>query len=301
MDAQQQEQAAFERSFAETAGIEVPAPAPAQPTAEAPAPESAAAEPAAPVAAEPAAAPAASASESTAAPAASESEDDPEVFDGFKRSEVKRLLEQASEVEGLKLQLRKANGKIGELNGRLQAPPAAPAAAPTPAPAPELSAEMQQFEQDYPDVAKYVRGLGITPPSPSPAAPPAEVQQPVATGTAPAPAELHQADIEMAVMDRMHKGWREKVQSQDFNLWLAAQEEQVQQGFHTAETADGLAAVIGQFDQWATARSSAADKAAKGQQRLAKATTPSGNAPRPQAAPTEMEAMEAAFKRTLGL
>lgn len=300
MDPRQQEQAAFERSFAETAGVEVPAPAPAELVAEAPVPAPVAAEPAAPVAAEPVAAPEASAGESPVAPAALE-EEDPEVFDGFKRSEVKRLLEQASEVEGLKQQLRKAQGKIGELNGRLQTPPAAPAAAPTPASAPELSAEMQQFEQDYPEVAAYVRGLGITPAPQSPAAPPAEVQQPVATSAAPASAEPDQAAIELAVMDRMYSGWREKVQSPDFSVWLAAQEEPTQKAFAEAGTADSLATVIGQFDQWSTARAGAADKAAKGQQRLKAAVTPSGNAPRPQAAPTELEAMEAAFRRTLGL
>ncbi|MBV8247425.1 MAG: hypothetical protein JO200_03150 [Comamonas sp.] len=298
MNVDQQEQDAFERSFAEASGQEAPAPAPAAPAAEAPV-ASPAAEPAAPAAAEPTVQAPAPAGEG-AAPAAPAAEEDPEVFDGFKRSEVQRLMGQAAKVEGLELQLRKAHGKIGELNGRLQTPPAAPAAAPTPTAAPELSAEMQQFEQDYPDVAAYVRGLGIAPPSQAPAAPPAQVQQPVATASAPAPAELDQTAIELAVMDRMHSGWREKVQSQDFNIWLAAQGEQTQQAFAEAGTADGLVAVIGQFDQWTTARTSAAAQAAKGQQRLKAAVTPSGNAPRPQAAPTEMEAMEAAFKRTLG-
>lgn len=298
MNVDQQEQDAFERSFAETSGMEPPAPAPAAPAAEAPA-EPAAAEPAAPAAVEPPEQAPAPAGEG-AAPAEPAAEDDPVVFDGFKRSEVQRLLASASEVESLKLQLRKAQGKIGELNGRLQSPPAPPAAAPAPTPAPEQLAQMQQFEQDYPDVAAYVRSLGIVPPSQPPAAPPAEVQQSVATASAPAPAELDQAAIELAVMDRMHSGWREKVQSPDFNVWLAAQEEPTQKAFAEAGTADSLAAVLGQYDQWATARAGAADKAARGQQRLKAAVTPSGNAPRPQAALTEQEAMEAAFKRTLG-
>ncbi|MDR0215919.1 MAG: hypothetical protein LBJ15_18250 [Comamonas sp.] len=297
MNVDQQEQDAFERSFAETSGLEAPAPAPVTPAAEDVA-DQPAAEPAAQTAAEPTEQAPAPEGEGTA-PAAPVAEDDPVVFDGFKRSEVQRLLASASEVEGLKLQLRKAHGKIGELNGRLQ-PPATPAVAPAPTPAPEQLAKMQQFEEDYPDVADYVRGLGITPASQPLAAPPAEVQQPVATSAAPASAEPDQAAIELAVMDRMHSGWREKVQSPDFSVWLAAQEEPTQKAFVEAGTADSLATVIGQFDQWSTARAGAADKAARGQQRLKAAVTPSGNAPRPQAAPTELEAMEAAFKQTLG-
>lgn len=73
-------------------------------------------------------------------------------------------------------------------------------------------------------------------------------------------------------------------------------EDAVRQAYDTARTADAMAAVLGQFDQWTTARTVAADKVAKGQRRLQKAVTPTGNAQRPQSAPTELEAMEAAFK-----
>lgn len=65
-------------------------------------------------------------------------------------------------------------------------------------------------------------------------------------------------------------------------------------------TADGMGSLLGKYDQWATARTAAADKAAKGQQRLRAAVTPSGNAPRPQAAPTEEEEFLAAFQATMG-
>lgn len=297
MDANQQEQEAFERSFAETSGTPLPSPAPAAPAAEeaAAAPAAEAAAPAAPGTEDQ---PNADAGEG-AAPAATGEDDDPIVFEGYKRSEVQRLMGQAAKVEDLAQQLRRANGKIGELNGRLQSQPAAPAAAPTPSPAPELTAELQQFEQDYPDVAKYIHvRYGAVQPQP-PVAPPAQPQQPVATSAAPVQAEQDPMAIEMAVMDRMHKGWREKVQSPEFNVWLAAQEEQAQQAFAEANTADGVAAVIGQYDQFVTARSSAAEKAARGQQRLKAAVTPTGNAPRPQSAPTEEEAFQAAFQATL--
>lgn len=297
MDENQQEQEAFERSFAETSGTPLPSPAPAAPAAEeaAAAPAAEAAAPAAPGTDDQ---PNPAAGEGTG-PAAAGEDDDPIVFEGYKRSEVQRLMGQAAKVEDLAQQLRKANGKIGELNGRMQSPPPAPAAAPTPAPAPELTAELQQFEQDYPDVAKYIHArYGSVQPQ-TLVAPLAQPQQPVATGAAPVPAELDPAAIELAVMDRMHKGWREKVQSPEFNVWLAAQEEQAQEAFAKADTADGLAAVIGQYEQFTTARAGAAEKAARGQQRLKAAVTPSGNAPRPQSAPSEEEAFQAAFQATL--
>ena len=308
MDEQQQEQAAFEQAFAETAGIEAPAPTAASTDAVAgvDAPAGQQAEPAAPEASN-AAQDSAEATGNTegqsAQPEAPTAEDeDPVLLDGLKRSELRRLLGNAAEVEGLKRKLDKAHGSIGELNRRLQQA-APPAAAATPAQsAPELPPELKQFEEDFPEVAQYVRALGIQPQQQRQEAPPAEVQQPVATGDAPAAqAGPDPMALEMAVLDRMHSGWREKIGSQDFGLWLASQGEQAQTAFGTAETADAMGAVLGQFDQWATARTAAAGKAAKGQQRLQKATTPAGNAQRPQAAPTEIDAMEAAFKRTLGL
>lgn len=310
---QAQERAAFEQAFASVTGTEAP-PAPVAASSDASAEAGAAPAPApaeAPASAPAVAAPQASNApqDGADAPPAPEgqqaqpgqggTEDDPVVFEGYKRSELQRLLGSAAKVDSLEQQLRKANGKIGELNSRIQAP--APAAAPTPAPAPELPPELQQFEKDYPDVANYVRALGITPQQQRQEAPPAPVQQPVATGGEhTAPAEHDPAALELAVLDRMHTGWRDKVGSQEFNLWLTAQGEQVQQEFAEAGTADSLGAVIGKYDQWTAARTAAADKAAKGQQRLKAAVTPSGNAPRPQAAPTEMDAMEAAFKAVLG-
>lgn len=219
-------------------------------------------------------------------------DEDPVLLDGLKRSELRRLLGNAADVETLKRQIDKAHGHIGELNRRFQQSAQAPAAK---AQAQELQEEVKRFEEDFPEVAQYVRALGITPQQPQTASP-ADVQQ-----TAYADAQTAQAGpdplaIELAVMDRMHKGWREKLGTQEFNLWLGAQGEQVRQAFDTAQTADEMSAVLGNYDQWASARSAAAEKTAKGQQRLQRAMTPSGNAPRPQEAPTELDAFRAALK-----
>ena len=226
-------------------------------------------------------------------------DDDPVVLDGFKRSEVKRLLEQASKVADLEQQLRKAHGKIGELNSKLQAPPVQQAA-PAHTAAPELPPELKQFEQDFPEFAAYAKALFQTQQPAAQAAPPAQEEQTVATAAAPASAELDPLAIELAVMDRMHSGWREKVTGQEFGLWLAAQSPDVQAAFNAADTAQALAEVIGQFDQWSAAKAAQAQKHAKGKQRLAAAVTPQGNAPQPQAALTEEQAFEMGFNAIMG-
>lgn len=319
MNVQQQEQAdeaaAFAQAFASVTGTEPKAPTAASTDAAAGA-EVPADTTQAEVAAAPAEAPAQEGNEPAPGgeaakeePAGGESasgepsaEDDPVLLDGLKRSELRRLLGNAADVDSLRKQLDKAHGSIGDLNRRVQqAQAAAPAAAPVAPVAQELPPEVKQFEQDYPEVAAYMKALGIAPQQHRQEAPPAEPKQPVATGAeVPAQAEPDSMAIELAVMDRMHKGWREKVQSQDFNLWLASQGDTAQQAFNTANTADGLSAVIGDYDQWATARTAAAEKAAKGQQRLKAAVTPAGNAPRPQAAPTEDDAFRAAFAAQMG-
>ena len=219
-------------------------------------------------------------------------DEDPVLLDGLKRSELRRLLGNAADVETLKRQIDKAHGHIGELNRRFQQAAQAPAAK---AQAKELPEDIKRFEEDFPEVAQYVRALGITPPQPQ-AAPPADVQQPAYADAQPAQAGIDPLEIELAVMDRMHKGWREKISTQDFNLWIGAQEPQVRQVFDTAQTADELASVLGRYDQWANARIAAADRSAKGQQRLQRALTPSGNAPLPQSAPTELDAFRAALR-----
>lgn len=292
MDAQQQELAAFESSIAEAIGDE-------QPTTGAD--DALAVESHETEQVEESAQHEATEQPETPEPGEAEPEnkgdaktEDPVLLDGLKRSELRRLLGNAADVETLKRQIDKAHGHIGELNRRLQQTPA-PAATRAPA-AQELPPELKQFEADYPEVAQYVRALGITPQQRQEEAPPADVQQPAQADAQPAQAGYDPLAIEMAVMDRMHKGWREKLATSDFSTWLASQGEQVRQEYDTAQTADAMASVLGKFDHWASARTAAADKVAKGQQRLQRSMTPSGNAPRPQGAPTELEAFEAALK-----
>ena len=303
---QQAENAAFEQGFAQASGQ--PSPTPAAPAADAV--EAVAQDGAAPAADH-------TAEEGSNQPEAinpaddgaqaqdgqgqsNDLEDDPVVLDGFKRSEVKRLLEQASKVTDLEQQLRKAHGKIGELNTRIQPKAPAQPAAPAHTAAPEFPQELKQFEQDFPEFATYAKALLQAQQPAAQAAPPAQEEQTVATAANHGQAELDPVVIELAVMDRMHSGWREKVAGQEFSLWLAAQGQEVQSAFAAADTAQAMAAVIGQFDQWETAKAAQAQKHAKGKQRLAAAVTPQGNAPQPQAALTEDQAFEMGFNAIMG-
>src|SRR5574340_833846 len=86
---------------------------------------------------------------------APEQKDDVPVMAGLTESQIKTLLERASRVDAIEDQLRKAHGKIGELNGRMgelashKAQPTQTAPA-----APVDDAELAAVERDYPEVAK---------------------------------------------------------------------------------------------------------------------------------------------------
>ena len=287
---QQEESAAFEQAFAETSGTEFVAPA--------------------------ATADATTATDDTGqvqddgAGAAGDGGDggdggdagaqalEQQLFAGYTESELKALLGRVAEVDSLKESLRKAHGHIGELKSRQQS---APATAPAPPAAPELPAELKHVEEDYPDIAAYLKEQIDQRMQQRPApVPPHTEEQPVATGAHQDAVALRPVDVELAVMDRMHAGWRDTVQSQDFHVWLATQNEQVRETYAVSQSADALGGVLGQYGQWATARQAQVARAAKGQQRLANAVTPSGNAPKQQAALTEHDAFEAAFKATMG-
>ena len=230
---------------------------------------------------------------STGAPAA---EEDPVLLDGLKRSELRRLLSNAADVDGLRKQLDKAHGSIGDLNRRLQQ--AVPVVSTVSSTGRQLPPELQQFEQDYPEFAAYVKALGITPQQAQEVAPPAEQSHTEATGAqVSAQAGQDAWVVELAVMDRVHKGWREKVVTPDFKLWLARQPDDIRNTYESTMSADELGGIVSKFDAESAARET---RQTQGRNRLERALTPSGNAPRPQAAPTEEEAMRAAFAATIG-
>lgn len=215
---------------------------------------------------------------STEAPT-TEEQVDPVVFGGFRESEIKNLLAGAAKVGSLEEQLRKAHGKIGELNGRFQELHKAPANTLTPE-------RMKEIETANPDVAAYVQArVGEIVPRTADAP-----QQPSA-------ATPSTVDLQEALMDHLHDGWREKVGSQDFQLWIAAQPEEVRTTFNTTEKAKELSGVLGKYEAWMTSRDS---RQSKGKERLENALTPTGTPGKPKTAPSANDAFLAGFKSVLG-
>lgn len=220
----------------------------------------------------------------TPAESAETPKDEPQRFAGFTEDELKNLLARAAKVDELEAGLRKAHGKIGELNGKLQEVAKAPAPAQQPKPEPD---HISQVEEDYPDIAKYVRELvGKKEPEkeiPQQAQP---EMQPESNG---ASAEM----IQLALMDHLHKGWREKVQSQEFALWLAASGDDVRNAYQTAATAESLGGIVSNYDAWQAKKGQRSQSA---NQRLEQAMTPQGSAGKPKTAPTPEDAFQAGFK-----
>lgn len=219
------------------------------------------------------------------AESAEQPKDEPQRFAGFTEDELKNLLARAAKVDELEAGLRKAHGKIGELNGKLQEVAKAPAPAQQPKPE---QADLSHVEEDYPDIAAWVRSqLGQKEPAQDAAPQAQEPEQP--SQPQGASAEM----IQLALMDHLHKGWREKVQSQEFNLWLAASGDDVRNAYQSAATAEALGGVLTSYDAWQAKKG---QRSQAGNQRLEQAMTPQGNAGRPKTAPTPEDEFLAGFK-----
>lgn len=263
---EQQEKGAFSAGFASVAGTEPPASPPAQVT---PAAEVEVDEPRAGEGDAPEAKP--KAEETPAA------DDQPRIA-GLTAEEVKTLLSRVPELES---QLRKVHGKLGEYGGVIQELRKAPA---QPALTPE---RIREIEAANPDLAAYVNArLPVVDES---------TQGPAA---APQPQELpSQPDLQMELMDHFHEGWREKIGSQDFQLWIAAQPEDVRNTFNSTHKAKDLNAVIAKFDAWGAVKQT---QQAKSSARLQNALTPSGTAGKPKTEPSDTEAFKAGFRSVIG-
>lgn len=215
---------------------------------------------------------------------AEQPQSEPQRIAGFTEEELRNLLARAAKVDELEAGLRKAHGKIGELNGKLQEVSKAPAKQPEP------QMDLSHVEEDYPDIAAWVRSqLGQ---KGEQVEPEQEVQQ-------QAPQQVQQQGgmspemIELALMDRLHKGWREKVQSNEFALWLAASGDEVVSKYQTAATADELGDIIKSYDSW---NQSKGQRRTSASQRLEQAMTPNGSPGKPKVAPSPEDAFVSGFK-----
>ena len=225
---------------------------------------------------------------------------DPVVFGGLRESQVKTLLERAARVDAIEEQLRKAHGKIGELNGsmiELRQTRQQPAAKQQQndnellddsffealaADYPELPATIEQKAQRMAQEILEQQGYTQQPQE-------QQYQQP-AQSASPDPYEIQKA-IGIAVMDATHNGWRETVQSQDFQLWLATQPERARTAYENTVDPSELWGIINGFNS----HSAAIGKTTRNRQRLDAAIVPDARSGKVSHAMTEEEAMIAAF------
>ena len=116
-----------------------------------------------------------------------------------------------------------------------------------------------------------------------------QYQQPAQSASAD-PYEIQKA-IGIAVMDATHNGWRETVQSQDFQLWLATQPERARTAYENTVDPSELWGIINGFNS----HSAAIGKTTRNRQRLDAAIVPDARSGKVSHAMTEEEAMIAAF------
>ena len=209
------------------------------------------------------------------------------VIAGLTESEIKNLFARVSKLDELEAQVRKANGKIGELNGKLQEFSTKPQSQPTQsAPAAKFDDEsLSQWANDYPELVAIAekRALEIAEEKfkaiqvPDPQAIKSEIYR----------------ETQLELMDTLHEGWREKIASEDFNLWINAQPENVRQVFQTTERAKDLSGILTGFENW---KKNVADRGAKNKQRLEAALTPDGAPSRGPKAPSDEDEFIAGFR-----
>ncbi len=206
---------------------------------------------------------------------------------GLTASEIKSLLQRAAKVDSIEDALGKAHGKIGELNRTLQELKSS-GQRPTQQQAPAGGYDdesLTEFESTFPEFAPAVeaRARRIA----------QEVmQQSAQAGQQPDPEAVSKA-VNLAVMDATHKGWRDTVASQDFDLWIATQPDSVRQTYATTWDHNELGEILGQFS---VSRRAVADRTTKSKQRLEAAITPDSRALRVSRAATELDAMQAGFE-----
>ena len=209
------------------------------------------------------------------------------VIAGLTESEIKNLFARVSKLDELEAQVRKANGKIGELNGKLQEFSTKPQTQPTQsAPAAKFDDEsLSQWANDYPELVAIAekRALEIAEEKfkaiqlPDPQAIKSEIYR----------------ETQMELMDTLHEGWREKIASEDFNIWINAQPDNVRQVFQTTERAKDLSGVLTGFENW---KKNVSDRGAKNKQRLEAALTPDGAPSRGPKAPSDEDEFIAGFR-----
>lgn len=227
--------------------------------------------------------------------------EDEAVFAGLTESQIKRLLERTSKIDEIEQNLRKAHGKIGELNSSLneyrsKTSETQPASVRT---VDEEDSTIKEFEEAFPEIGPAIdararkiaeeivaRHLVQS----------AQEEQAQKAGTA----DLARNDqdqifraVNLAMMDANRPGWRETVQSDEFSLWISAQPDDLRQTYATTWESVKLAKII---DGFKTHQASIANRAEKSKQRIEAAHIPSGGGGRVTKQMSDLDAFSAGFE-----
>lgn len=213
-------------------------------------------------------------------------EADEPTFFGMSESQIKSLLERSAQVDEIKDQLRKAHGKIGELNSTVQNLSSQRQQPTQQAPATSLDeGEMSQWEQDFPELAQLAEAKAR------------KIATEMMSGQANSQSQSISRDeivreANLAIMDANYDGWRDTINTQDFALWIATQPADVQEQFNNTVSAKVLGGVLSSFDNW---KNKVADRGNKSKARLEQALIPSGNAAKVSHAPSAHDEFVAGF------
>lgn len=213
-------------------------------------------------------------------------EADEPTFFGMSESQIKSLLERSAQVDEIKDQLRKAHGKIGELNSTVQNLSSQRQQPTQQAPATSLDeGEMSQWEQDFPELAQLAEAKAR------------KIATEMMSGQVNSQSQSISRDeivreANLAIMDANYDGWRDTINTQDFALWIATQPADVQEQFNNTVSAKVLGGVLSSFDNW---KNKVADRGNKSKARLEQALIPSGNAAKVSHAPSAHDEFVAGF------
>lgn len=219
--------------------------------------------------------------------------EDPAKHFGFTEEQIKSLLERSTKVDSIEDQLRKAYGKIGELNSTLQSLVESQKAKPsTPISADDDA--LSEAEEAFPEFRAIADARAKKIASEIMSEYVGKIPQ-----TAPNITKdeiVREANI--AIMDATHEGWRDTLASQDFALWIATQPEDVQDTFSQTVSAKELGKIVKNFDAW-KAKTSAAGS--KNKQRLEQALTPESASSKVTHAVSDHDAFVAGFNSVRGV
>lgn len=217
----------------------------------------------------------------------------PVLIAGLTEDQLKAALLKVGQVDELNGQLRKAFGRMGELQGHIQQLQKSGSGGV------KLSADkLKRLSSEFPEMAQMIaedlsEALGS---GGGPAFDPSQVDQLVSERLTAAEEKI-QKEMEKRWLTRQHKDWQQVVASDDFNLWVqnVLTEEEAEQ-FVNSWDAEYVSEKLSEFKRWNQQSIDAKRSKEEKQKRLESAVTPSGTRSEPNATMTEDEAMDAAYR-----